>query len=1572
MNNDDDDDDNYPGKLLHQAALYLNVDLLQDLLVGDEINNIDAIDRFGCTPLHTACISAAQATLQNDNRVLDSSLEFIMVLIDHGADLNVQTGERYDYKKVMKLFIVYILLLTAASIHSIYSRQYVIGCYFTNWSQYRQGLGHFSPSHIDPSLCTHVFYAFANINVKTRSPSSFEMNDIKSIVDNNHITSSSLMGMYGQLNLLKNKNRHLKTLLSLGGATVNATEFRYVFEVEKIRHEFIRNTIRYLRKYKFDGLDIDWEYPETEKDRRTFSSMVRDYRLAFQKEASTTNRTRLLLTAAVAAYRPKIEAGYNIKEVATFLDFINLMAYDYHGSWNTHIGFNSPLYPRSTEIGEQRLLNQQATVNTWLKGGCPPSKLVLGLGFYGRTFKLKHKNIANRRPYASSQGAGLPGNYTNSSGFLSYYEICNLIRKHHWQIAYDREQEVPFAYKDDQWVGFDNQRSVEKKCQFIAKQGLAGAMIWAIDLDDFTGNFCGQGKYPLLTKTPIHMIAEVGNEKILALLLFHKADVTIRDKHGYTPLLLAQINRKVDTVEMIQNEIELRQQVRHETEKKLLDACFDGDVAKAEECLAHLGAHAKAVLNSSPNGSDTLNFLYRACRTGNVDLVKLLLKHGAIAKPHRQTSYSPLYIACRIGNLEIVHTILTHFPHLVCVATLEQILPFAAACSQGHLPIVQLLLTYPNYPFSSCSVFIDRLQRSYVFPFNLNAQDLNEQTSLYLSVLGGYFDVVECLLSFRVHALTSPEVELFKRRSTHSYFTSEHSIVTLSEFNATLQKTNSSFCPFNLDIYSNTGRTALHEAIEQQNFKLVHLLVSNGANVNLSYEEISSRASNTETCFITRSTALSCACRLGNIQLIEYLMNSLATDKEFLAFNACKQSYLIGHLLKYRALQDNEFKLTKRQFTSNSLYLFDEKFWSNIDLSKIWINTNEDKKDDNNNISETNYSVEPALKRRPSKRYQILTTSFEHIKSHFSSVRPFSATTHSQSSPIPSIPVGIQWHQYGPLKTLDPLWFIQASIFVNKDTFTQLSDITVSNRHLLFHCITRIDLSDNSLESLPIFLLQMYSLRILNVSNNQLGELPNDSNVWLCHQLTELDVSHNALTYLPSTMFQLRSLQRAYAAHNQLQYLPVEMWSAPMLTDLNVANNSLKELPAPTFVAVKNGDKSSRHLTSRHSTNQSRTTSEFRSQATTNSLNKQNINEVKPTTLSSSVTTANLSACSPVASAPPRSTTFAQIAPINNIPPSPDDEDELERRSQLKIAYENPVSPPPVCTPVKRLCLWQNHITQSTHDEQQQGSNAKSSSSSASTISRLNNLNLSYNQFEILPPMLCCLTPYLTSLNLSHNILTDPSTISSYPPRLKMLDLSFNRLTHSILVESLVVASRREKSYRKNRHFDTTASENICFRPELKEHNSQSDMSKRRRSRSVSRHKVLTSTNLTVGINSLSKSDQAGQCCSHRRHSKLELLHDLNLSDNKINELSLLSIVKPSPDMDITVLRSSLLFPVLTRLNLSQNELVSIPSSISLLENLGTLILRGNLRLKEIPLSIGSMQKLWNLDLHGCGQSAKK
>ena len=439
-------------------------------------------------------------------------------------------------KTIMKrIFIV--LLKIISLIHWTAGQQFVIGCYFTNWAQHRQTPARFLPSHIDPSLCTHLYYAFANIDLNNRSPSPFEMNDVKPSPSTVPVVSAAdplkpgsngrqnavvkpppPMSMYEQFNMMKYKNPQLKTLLSLGGASVNSTQFRSAFEPDKTRREFIRNTIKYLRKYKFDGLDLDWEFPETENDRRIFSTLVRDYRLEFQHEAFLTSRPRLLLTAAVAAYRPKIEAGYNIKEVSTYLDYINLMAYDYHGeidfffqtemsnfilfvgSWNAFTGFNSPLYPRSSEKGDRRLLNQQATVDTWIEGGCPPSKLVLGLGLYGRTFKLKQKKNAETKPYAPAKGPGLPGNFTASHGFLAYYEICDSVKKHKWHTEYDKEQHVPFAYKDDQWVGYDNQESIEKKCKYVAERRLAGAMIWSLDFDDFGGAFCGQGKYPLLTQ----------------------------------------------------------------------------------------------------------------------------------------------------------------------------------------------------------------------------------------------------------------------------------------------------------------------------------------------------------------------------------------------------------------------------------------------------------------------------------------------------------------------------------------------------------------------------------------------------------------------------------------------------------------------------------------------------------------------------------------------------------------------------------------------------------------------------------------------------------------------------------------------------------------------------------------------------------------------------------------------------------------------------------------------------------------------------------------------------------------
>ena len=65
--------------------------------------------------------------------------------------------------------------------------------------------------------------------------------------------------------------------------------------------------------------------------------------------------------------------------------------------------------------------------------------------------------------------------------------------------VWDDEMKVPYAVQGDQWVGFDDERSIRNKMHWIKDNGYAGAMVWTVDMDDFTGTVCGGDvKYPLI------------------------------------------------------------------------------------------------------------------------------------------------------------------------------------------------------------------------------------------------------------------------------------------------------------------------------------------------------------------------------------------------------------------------------------------------------------------------------------------------------------------------------------------------------------------------------------------------------------------------------------------------------------------------------------------------------------------------------------------------------------------------------------------------------------------------------------------------------------------------------------------------------------------------------------------------------------------------------------------------------------------------------------------------------------------------------------------------------------------
>ncbi|XP_057381184.1 chitotriosidase-1-like [Daphnia carinata] len=353
-------------------------------------------------------------------------------------------------------------------------------CYFPNWSRYRSGLGQYTVDNINPKLCTHLVYAFAILDGTTNKIQVF---DNWSDID---------LGGYQKFVALKTQNSKLKTMIAIGGwndSNDGSGKYSALVASSTNINTFVNSAVAFLQLYKFDGLDLDWEYPSTAADKAGFANLIVALKNAFTPYG-------FLLSAAVSA--SLINAGYDVPKMSQNLNFINLMSYDFHGpSWEPTVAdHHSPLRKRSTETTN---LNTDFGVTNWISNGMPAAKINMGIPLYGMSWKLTSTTIT---PPAPASGGGVTGPYTGTPGFMAYYEICNAVRSNGWQVVQDPTQAIgPYAVSPTSpktWVGYDDPAMAIVKSSYILSKGLGGAMVWDISMDDFQ-NTCVTGVNPIMT-----------------------------------------------------------------------------------------------------------------------------------------------------------------------------------------------------------------------------------------------------------------------------------------------------------------------------------------------------------------------------------------------------------------------------------------------------------------------------------------------------------------------------------------------------------------------------------------------------------------------------------------------------------------------------------------------------------------------------------------------------------------------------------------------------------------------------------------------------------------------------------------------------------------------------------------------------------------------------------------------------------------------------------------------------------------------------------------------------------------
>lgn len=312
---------------------------------------------------------------------------------------------------------------------------------------------------------THINYAFAEIDSNGRV-ASYQENDAAN---------------FAILNFLREQNPDIKILLSVGGWGKSGG-FSDAALSERSRAIFARSAIDFMKVYELDGIDLDWEYPGQPgnnnpyraEDKQNFTLMlqaIRD-RLDLETLAGRRQKKPYLLTIATAANQSYLDHTEMDKAIK-YLDFVNIMTYDFAGGWTDTARHHANLFPSSAGKGSR--IDVVQAIQQHVDAGIPIEKIVMGVPFYGRSWSgvnpesngLNQAATGNKRSYPYHT---IAQEMVNQNGYFRYWE---------------EESKSHYLWNDSThtFVTYEDPKSLRVKTQVVKENGLGGIMFWQYDSD---------------------------------------------------------------------------------------------------------------------------------------------------------------------------------------------------------------------------------------------------------------------------------------------------------------------------------------------------------------------------------------------------------------------------------------------------------------------------------------------------------------------------------------------------------------------------------------------------------------------------------------------------------------------------------------------------------------------------------------------------------------------------------------------------------------------------------------------------------------------------------------------------------------------------------------------------------------------------------------------------------------------------------------------------------------------------------------------------------------------------------